>query len=207
MRKNRLVLLEFRLIILLVCVFGIISYTALLGGEAFLYFTVQSAMFTAVFYFLCVIYTHISITKDGVTGTVVFFPRVKAAVMMSSVITMSLYFLLLRGGDEHLLHNRLLHYVLPVMALADHLIFDDIRSFKLYDPFLYLVFPAGYVLFVFVRAEFAGGAERYLYMFLDKDRLGLPAVVFFLLISAGIFILAGYFMYFIGRYFANKKTG
>jgi hypothetical protein len=110
--------------------------------------------------------------------------------------------------------NVLAHYVVPIMVIADWLLFDQKGVMKKLDPVKWLVIPLAYLIFSLVRAQFGtfpGTKSRYPYFFLDIDKYGVGRVaVNVLLVGAGYAIL-GYVIYFIdlglSKVLVKKRRG
>lgn len=83
---------------------------------------------------------------------------------------------LVDGDAATLLANRsifLLHYVVPLMALADWLLFGPHRVVPWRDLPLWLLFPLGYAVTSVLRAVlFPTAPNRYPYFFLDPSENG-----------------------------------
>jgi hypothetical protein len=93
--------------------------------------------------------------------------------------------------------NIVLHYIVPLMTLADWLLFDKKGGFKKSSPFVWLAIPAAYLLFSLIRAHFAtyynGG--RYPYFFINIDTYGIERVAWNVLVLGAFLLVIGYCFY------------
>jgi hypothetical protein len=158
------------------------------------YFTVQSNIMLAVYYGWRLL------GRDGSA-------TLKGAVTLYLVITGLVAHFILAGGaspllllpdgdgdDVRELGSLLLHYVTPVMALADWLLLDRGARPAWNDPLKWLAYPLAYAVFVLGRGALLdpGTPRRYPYPFLDVDRLGYDGVALQTVILAVVFAVLGY---------------
>ena len=139
------------------------------------YYTLMSNILCAVYYLPAALW---ACRKKG--GTLL--PQVKGTLVMCIIVTGMVYQFFLAGRFEMqgtlLLSNMLLHYVVPVMTVLDWILFDKKGYFKRYSPFLWVIAPVAY--FIYVNIRVAGGAilgpygDKYPYYFMDYDKLGVP---------------------------------
>jgi hypothetical protein len=98
----------------------------------------------------------------------------------------------------------LVHYFTPIMFILDWLLFDEKNRVKWFDPFLWLLLPVSYLVFVLIRAEVAeplnSAGVRYPYYFLDLDAISLREFTGYVLSCAAVFTVAGYIYYFIDKF-------
>ena len=75
--------------------------------------------------------------------------RLKGGVTMSIMITCVIYHFMLAPltTDFYRLENFLCHYIVPLWFLADTIIFDKSRQYKLVDPMLWTSLPLLYMIF------------------------------------------------------------
>lgn len=183
----------FRLVLLAVALVGL-AYTwmALAGRlDPLVLFTVQSNLMLAGY--------HLWRVVRGRRPSA----EVKGAVTLYIVMTgLVWHFLRMRGADpfEHLsfsgfgLGNFLLHYVTPVMAVIDWLVFDRTAARpKWTAAAVWLVYPATYLIFALVRGALLPphSWKRYPYPFLNVDRFGYGGVAVMAVVLAACFVLLG----------------
>ncbi|MBT2235107.1 Pr6Pr family membrane protein [Nonomuraea sp. NEAU-A123] len=171
------------------------------------YFTVQSNLILALYYGWRLLGRETSATIKGavtlylvITGLVAHFTLGHGANPLP----------LLAGGTRQI-GNFLLHYVTPVMALTDWLAFDRDRRPRWADPLIWLAFPLVYGAFVLLRAPTlpVTMSRRYVYPFLDVDRLGWSGFTLAGLALAGTFVAMGYLLVGLHRFAAldRRKPG
>lgn len=145
------------------------------------------------------------------------FLRFKGAVIMAMLVTGIIYNTIFTDGfvtPEVIFSNKkefgsfLVHAVVPVCVLADWLLFDRKDAYRVYEPFLWVIFPYMYIAFTVAAAQagqfYPNQATMYPYNFMAWDIYGFSRVmknIFFLTV---FFIALGYLLYFIG-YFLNKS--
>ncbi|MFC5820584.1 Pr6Pr family membrane protein [Nonomuraea harbinensis] len=113
------------------------------------------------------------------------------------------------GDNPRLMGNLLLHYVTPVMAVADWLAFDRDRPARWAAPVAWLAFPVAYGIFVLLRAPWLpeGTARRYVYPYLNVDRIGWDG---FALIAGALLAaiaVAGYALVWLHRMVGAYRSG
>ncbi|GGS94060.1 hypothetical protein GCM10010156_60420 [Planobispora rosea] len=99
-----------------------------------------------------------------------------------------------RGDDVLDMGNLLLHYVTPIMAIADWLVFDRTLRPAWTVPLLWLAYPAFYLVFALTRGALLdpGTERRYPYPFLNVDRLGYDGVALQAVLLTAFFAALGY---------------
>ena len=126
--------------------------------------------FTLMSNILCVVYFAASAGYQ-LRGKEFPFWRLKGPVLLYILITGVVYHFMLHGhfameaadlakeGSTLVmskLSNTLLHYVMPGLTALDWLVFDEKGRYPARDPFLWLLFPLFYAVYVNIRV--AGGA-------------------------------------------------
>lgn len=111
--------------------------------------------------------------------------------------------------NPRLLGNLLLHYVTPVMAVADWLLLDRDRPARWTAPVAWLAFPVSYGIFIVLRARTLpeGMTRRYVYPYLNLDRIGWDG---FALVGGALlasFAVAGYALVWLYRLVAAYRSG
>nr|BFE85917.1 hypothetical protein GCM10020093_085180 [Planobispora longispora] len=99
-----------------------------------------------------------------------------------------------RGDDVLDLGNLLLHYVTPIMAIVDWLVFDRALRPAWSVPLAWLAYPAFYLVFALTRGALLdpGAERRYPYPFLDVDKLGYDGVALQAVFLTAFFAALGY---------------
>ena len=107
--------------------------------------------------------------------------------------------------------NFFVHTFSPIMVILDYFLFDTKGNFKLYYPFLWLVFPLNYVLYVYVYAAQGGtfhgigGSEHFAYFFLDYTKVGVSGVLKWITGISFLILLVSYGFVIIDRMLEKKK--
>ena len=185
----------YRLMLILAAVVGLIYTWLALGSplNPLVLFTVQSNLLLTGFYLW-------QVAGRGRRPPT----QLKGAVTLYIVITgLVWHFLRMRGASpfEHLslrghgLGNFLLHYVTPVLAVIDWLLFDRTAPRPKWTAALtWLVYPMAYLAFALVRGALLppDAWKRYPYPFLDVDTFGYGGVALNALALAVCFALLGY---------------
>lgn len=137
-------------------------------------------------------------------------------LVAASLVTLSLmYHLIVRPGAirthrlndisyEHFsFYNYIFHYIIPVLMTADFLLFVDKTELHGHSVFTWMLYPALYVVFVYVRAWITivtrGRSQLYPYTFMDP-RVAAPSVIAKGVLKVGVqFFLIGLGVYALGR--------
>lgn len=155
-------------------------------------------------------------------GPVTISPVVKLASLTAILVTFLLFNFLLAGeeGRDPIRNfsamSILLHVVLPVLYLADWVLFCEKSKGKWTDPLAALFFPAAYLVYVFIHAALRGfdatllgfvGSNPliYPYFFLNPEKVGALGVVFWCAILGVAFTLLGYLFVAAGRLLSGKR--
>ncbi len=137
----------------------------------FSFFTIESNILAVVLLFL--------LGVAGLTKTAREFANTRGAITLYMTMTGIIYVLLLSGNEVALQTtipwvNIVLHYIMPVVILADWLAFPPKRHVYLRHAALWLIFPVLYVIYSLIRGGFT---DWYPYPFLNPIENGWPTVV------------------------------
>ena len=181
-------------------------------GEHFSYYTNLSNL-------ICIIYFLILLIKCIISRRVVEAnPLVKGSMTILISITAIVYNFILRPFmtdmdgvmDLHSISNYIVHIVVPILIILDWILFDKKGEFKNYYPFIWLILPFMYFIFICVRAflgkTFTYTSSRYPYFFLDIDEYGLLQVIFNVLVAIKAILILGFIVLKIDK-FLNKSRG
>ncbi|MBP3883775.1 MAG: Pr6Pr family membrane protein [Olsenella sp.] len=114
-------------------------------------------------------------------------------------------------------HLVALHYVVPIMALLDWLLFDEKGKMVAWGPIAWLSLAAAYLVVVMIGAGPLGldlgggttaGITRYPYTFLDPAISGVGGVALFIAAMIVAFVVLGYLIFAIDKILgrvANRK--
>lgn len=164
------------------------------------YYTLQSNIICLVFFVFILI---VSAVKDDYQESDVYH-LVKGSITITIAITGLVYAIALgpigfnmnidTSGLKNFMSNFLVHRLSPILVLMDYFLFDKKGKFKFYYPFLWLIIPLNYLLYVYAYSasggEFfgIGGSRKYAYFFLDYTQIGYKGVAWAIVIM-GIFVL------------------
>ena len=157
------------------------------GTLAFLaYFTVLTNLFVAL-----------SATLPLVAGATLpgrFFakPEVLGCAITSIVMVGAGYHVLLRNAWSpqglQLLADYLLHYAVPLCALAYWVVFAPRTRLGALAPLAWCIYPVGYFIYALIRGELTG---MYPYYFIDVAELGFAKVLANSAAMLVVFLLVG----------------
>ena len=113
----------------------------------------------------------------------------------------------------------LMHVVLPILYIADWILFYEKNKVKLTYPLFALLLPIAYVIFIYIHAAFykfdtsilnynQDGPYIYPYFFLNVEKLGIGTVLLWCFLIVVGFLAAGFLMYGLDKlinYLMNKK--
>ncbi len=136
----------------------------------------------------------------------------KGVSMMNLTVTMLVAHFLLNdtftmSGIKNFSVN-LLHYVVPILALVDWLLFDPKGRIRGTSPLLWAVAPLLYFVYAIIAAQFGDGigyGSRYPYPFMDADMLGWVQVLINVAGLTVAFIALGYVFYVVDRILAHRR--
>ena len=119
------------------------------GLGMLLYYTVLSNLLVVIF----TAYLLLKMRSGGDSWQSAGILRLKGGVTMSIMITCVIYHFMLAPltTDFYRLENFLCHYIVPLWFLADTIIFDKSRQYKLVDPMLWTSLPLLYMIFALLN--------------------------------------------------------
>lgn len=210
--NNRFLSVLFKTLISTVAVWGILiqcgAFEGVIRWSVFNYYTLLSNV-------LCALYFAAAAIREKI-GRDTLLPSLKGAVVLAIAVTGLVYHFMLSGSFEMqgtmAVSNILLHYVVPVMAVTDWLLFDTKGRYSWKHPLFWVLPPVVYFLWAAVRvaggATLGYGGNRYPYPFLDADTLGWGRVMINVSVLLLFFIVLGYVFYAIDRVLAHcaRKT-
>lgn len=106
--------------------------------------------------------------------------------------------------------NILVHLVSPILFTLDYFLFDKKGNFKLYYPWIWLIIPTIYVIFVYIFHLKGGifykigGSRNFAYFFLDYQKIGVKGVIVWIIRISIFVILLGYLLVCIDKKLASK---
>jgi len=222
MIQNRRFALAFRIIALLFAIAGVTAQIGIFGGnfytEAFMYYTIQTNLLAIVLFAMLAVKTAKSL-REGTCGSAGWFTRFEMVCVVNIMLTFSVFWLLIsnRISSEYLasFENISTHLLIPLLCLADYVMFSEAHRLRYRDVYLTCVFPIIYFIFIHIISilgyTFDRGlinehiisadvpsSVRFPYFFLDYERVGFMAIAYIMGILAFILLL-GHGMYVIDR--------
>ena len=202
MIKNRTVQLMFQTAF---CTLGILGIIASFGtfnyqfrGDFYVHFTNLSNYLCIGIMFVELIET-IKKKDDSFTTKL---PLLKFIGLLGIMLTFIIFNFLLAGDREPALNfyinSVLFHIVLPIMYVADWVLFHEHKKVKWYYPLVSVSFPVLYAIFIFIRAWILDFNPEvpyiYPYFFLNLNELGVMGVIKWIGILSLVLIVIGYVM-------------
>lgn len=216
MTKSRTAQLIFQTVY---CAFGVLGSVACLGlfddyknmsWTFYVYFTNLSNFLCLVIMFAELVQT----ARKKENSFVTTLPALKFVAMLGILLTFFVFNIMLAGGRDIQMNLQvksiLFHVVLPIMYVADWVMFYEHRKTKWYYPLLSISFPIVYLLFVYARAAVLGfDSENYFlypYFFLDLDKQGVGGVAMWFGILFVAFVVVGYILFVIDWLIGKRKV-
>lgn len=204
----------YRLLYVLIGVVGLTIHSGIFSegfrSSMFIYYTNQSNLLCVVFFACKLLYRKDNLNQSTLS-VFVNSPHTKFAVTMCITLTGIIYHVLLAPTDKDYqnlgieglnlngISNLIVHYIIPAMTVLDWLLFDKKGQFKWIDPFIWLILPYLYFIFILLRAPLFGNigstSSRYPYGFIDLDANGAGEVAVTAIIITLIFVVLGYLLF------------
>ena len=201
------------------CAFGVLGSVACLGlfddyknmsWTFYVYFTNLSNFLCLGIMFAELVQT----ARKKENSFVTTLPALKFIAMLGILLTFFVFNIMLAGGRDIQMNLQvksiLFHVVLPIMYVADWVMFYEHRKTKWYYPLLSISFPIVYLLFVYARAAILGfDSENYFlypYFFLDLDKQGIGGVAIWFGILFVAFVGVGYILFVIDWLIGKRKV-
>ena len=154
-------------------------------------------------------------------GWVTTAPRLRFISMLGLVLTLLIFNALLANdpGRDPALNYKvecvLCHIVLPILYVADWVLFYEHGKVTWHLPLLSTLFPLAYLVYVFIHAAlwgFDAGVMNYAgtdpviypYFFLNPDRVGVGGLVTWVLALLAIFVVLGFLFMLVDRLLGRK---
>ncbi len=130
------------------------------------------------------------------------------AVALAITIVGIVYHLLLSGRVPDLssfgwVADRTMHYLVPAMSLVFWVMFVPKSSFTLKDPFLWILYPLGYLVYAMARGSLDGW---YPYFFIDVGVIGFASAMLNAAILSAIVLALGFSIVITTRFFPTHPT-
>ncbi len=179
--KSNWFFILYKTLLVIAAAYGLHFHMAAGKWGDFNYYTVLSN--AVCFLFPCVAGVQRPAAGPG-CHTVTWRPRAEGAVVFCITVTFLIYHFILRpeafrmgnGGSFYSVLNMVQHYIVPLMALLDWLLFCPKGRWRRYDPASWLLIPLAYFIYILIRAPFAGNiggtSSPYPYSFIDIQAHG-----------------------------------
>lgn len=217
--KSQKLSLYYKIFASIISISGVLMYVISFGVEQMFYYTIQSNIICALYFVFASL--HIWENLEFQSGSIAFLPRFKGAIMMAITVTMVIFWSLLSNSNFEMdsisisqiptimqtpWPNYIVHSIVPILMIADWLLFDPKGVFKKIDPIIWLIIPYLYLIFSIILANtdhvFIGGS-RYPYFFIDFDALGFSGVFSYIVSLTIFFIILGYLIITIDNILKN----
>jgi hypothetical protein len=199
--RNTAASVAYKLLTVLAGIFGLLLVSGVFEGRFHLsvlsYFTVLSNILCVVYFAADIVY----ILKTRRLGKApVWCPALKGIAMMAITVTLLVAHFILGTrftmGGSLSLTLLFTHYVVPLMTIADWLLFDPKGLLTWKSPLLWTIGPLVYFVYAMIAARIGDGigygGSRYPYPFLDVDVLGFGTVLLWVLGLVVFFVALGY---------------
>lgn len=211
--QNRKLSILWKTILLAFGLWGLLDGAGILSGhyrKNFPHMFTNISNLAAWLYFACALLWYAG-RRDS-EDSKIFAPTFKYTATVSLLVTMLIgHFLVFDAMFQNghiVLHLVILHYIVPIMALLDWLLFDEKGRMPIWGPIAWVSLALGYLVFTMIAVGvfgiYMGGGTTaeltsYPYVFLDPAIVGTGAVVGFCAAMLAGFILLGYIIYGIDR--------
>ena len=224
MIKNRTTQLIFQTVY---CTLGLVGFVACLG-----IFDNVSVIrwdfyvhFTNISNFLCIgvmLASLIQTARKKEDSYVTAVPMLKFIGMLGILLTFLVFNIMLAGAADRdpqanwRIGSLVFHVVLPIMYIADWVLFRERKTCKWYYPIASIGFPVAYVIFLFIQAVILKFDSSilipttstpliYPYFFVNLDTQGVPGVLMWIGILSAAFVAVGFAFFGLDR-IGKKKS-
>jgi hypothetical protein len=206
MIKSHKTQLLYRIIAIVVGIFGVLVSVGVFGGYGtnhfYFYYTNLSNYACLGFLVVDLIFVAFKLKRGEKEGNGTISPKVKfclsIAILLTFIVADFILFNIFTPSfwvSDLLLINIFLHFAMPLLFIFDYFAFTKRKTLKWKDPFYSLIFPLSYVAFILIRAEIVGRSSNdflYPYFFLDVNQLGYTGVLVWSLGLSVCFLAIGY---------------
>lgn len=204
--RNGLAAAIYRLLVAVLAMLGVWMYLDSFGWSAWRILATYVLMFTAVYF--CVLALVGLITKNR-KKRVIGSPMLEGALTIALLIVSITTFVFMAGGWVHPALSggaaALSYVTLPVLVIADWLIFMPKGRWQSIYPFYWLAFPTIYVAAILLSAELCPEIDlRYPLAFLDYRVYDIVQMIWVLIFYAVCILTVGYGFYGIDALVGGK---
>ncbi len=209
--KNQYVSLTYRLIFLGLCAYGIMRHLSVSDSirniNMLSYFTIQSNILCFFVALASVVHNFIEIRKDEIvpyTRAMLFFRGMSILVITITFFTYSIvltkvgFSMNANSSPMMTINDLFVHYMIPILAWVDFILFQPKPSFKRKDPIKWLIAPLIYFVFILIKGRYMDGGttlvglKRYPYYFLDAEKYGYAFVFKYAMVFLVVCVVMGY---------------
>ena len=107
--------------------------------------------------------------------------------------------------------NFLVHTFSPLLVIVDYFLFDEKGNFKYFYPFIWLILPLNYIVYVYTYSSMGGkfysigGSRQFAYFFLDYEKIGYMGVLKWIIIIAAFILIIGLVFVVLDKFLARIK--
>lgn len=211
---DRVFALVWRIIGLAVGIAGCaVMFSTTMGRMMLVYFTMQTNLFIVALFAVLTVMTAVQIAREGRRGEAAHLNcSFQLALTFYITITFVVYWALLSwqnfdmsasgGGKAFVAANYIVHGVVPALAIVDWVLFLPHGRVARSAAWAWLIYPAIYAVFIFVRAEVAAplyGTTRYPYPFVDVDIIGAWVAAVVVVMAAAFYGLGRLYIFLDGK--------
>ena len=193
-------------------VLAVLAISGVLGGYdgtfgIFMYYTYLSNIIVCVIFAVQTVFCVLEVTGRS---TIRIPSSIKGFGALAILFTFLTVFLVLSpfSAPSDWLDARI-HYIVPLMAFLEWIIFEPHGTMRFYHPMCWLFTPVAYFAYVLVLAISGikyGEDDYFPYFFMDVAEYGWGFVMGMLLMLAGVFLVFGYIMFGADKLISKKKT-
>ena len=214
--RNRWLSVIWKVVTVVVGTFGLLGGSGVLAGAyspSFPHMFTNLSNMAVCLYFL-VAAVAVLVGRDAARPVL---PQVKYTLTMSILTTMliahfMLFDTLMDSSGRIIPHMLCLHYIVPIMTVADWLLFDEKGRMRAWGPLVWPAFLLGYAAFTLVYVGVFGGymgggttadITRYPYTFLDPAFSSWMGVAGFCGVVTIVVVALGYVLFGLDRLLAR----
>ena len=218
--KSKALSVAWKLLLVAFATFGLLDGSGILAGHyesGFPHmFTNISNLFAWGYFLVAAIWMA---RRNSSTETAAPACNVKYTATISLLVTMLIaHFLLFDAmfqNGQLVVHLVILHYIVPIMALLDWLLFDEKGKMVIWGPLAWMSLVLAYLAFTMVGVGvfgmYLGGGTTadispYPYTFLDPTISGVGGVAIFCVIMIAAFLALGFVLYGIDRLMGGRTN-
>lgn len=147
------------------------------ADKAFFYFTIQSNIWIGLIFMIGLIYDVIIVSKgkDYRNNLYYVFKMVfTVSITLTFVVFATMLAPFIESTKLYTYTNITLHYIVPLMAIIDFILYDYKIVYKRYYQYFALCPPIIYMIFVYTASAFGltftDSGEKYPYFFMDYEK-------------------------------------